>query len=130
MYIEWNNIQMELRFRNNSDFIDFGNFEVVIIFLYFRYPLRFATGSRGAKDVSGHDHFGTRHFGTFSIRNIVTPGHVISGQARFGTAQQHYFKLLFTGSSHGPSANSAVIRYYSLLRVNDRLVLKKKSKPL
>ena len=34
------------------------------------------------------------HFGTCPIRNIVTLGHVISGQARFRTAQLHYFKLL------------------------------------
>ena len=33
-----------------------------------------------APDVSGHDHFGTRHFGTYSIRYIVTSGH-----AQFGT---------------------------------------------
>ena len=33
-----------------------------------------------APDVSGHDHFGTRHFGTYSIRYIVTSGH-----AKFGT---------------------------------------------
>ena len=44
-------------------------------------------------------------------RNIVTSGHVISGQARFGTAQLHYFKLLRTGSSHGKSvqANSLLL---------------------
>ena len=33
-----------------------------------------------APDVSGHDHLGTRHFGTYSIRYIVTLGH-----AQFGT---------------------------------------------
>ena len=32
------------------------------------------------------------------FRNIVTSGHVISGQARFVTAQLHYFKLLCTGT--------------------------------
>ena len=91
--------------------------------IYFRdrrahcYPWRVASGSGqgapGVTDVSGHYHFGIRHFGTYSIRyivtsghacpirNIVTSGHVISGQARFGTAQLHYFKLLCTGSSHG-----------------------------
>ena len=33
-----------------------------------------------APDVSGHDNFGTRHFGTYLIRYIVTSGH-----AQFGT---------------------------------------------
>ena len=61
-----------------------------------------------ASDVSGHDHFGTRHFGTYSIRYIVTSGHVISGQARFGTAQLLYFKLLCTGSSHGKSVQAPI----------------------
>ena len=51
-----------------------------------------------ATDVSGHD-----HFGTYSIRYIVT-----SGQARFGTAQLHYFKLLCTGSSHGKSVQAPI----------------------
>ena len=37
------------------------------------------------------------------IGNIVTSGHVVSGHARFGTAQLHYFNLLCTGSSHGKS---------------------------
>ena len=32
-----------------------------------------------APDVSGHDRFGTRHFGTYSIRYIVTSGHAQLG---------------------------------------------------
>ena len=34
---------------------------------------------QGAPDVSGHDHFGTRHFGTFSSWYIVTSGHAQLG---------------------------------------------------
>ena len=34
---------------------------------------------QGAPDVSGHDHFGARHFGTYSIRYIVTSGHAQVG---------------------------------------------------
>ena len=34
----------------------------------------------GVPDISGHDHFGTHDFGTYSIRYIV-----ISGHAQFGT---------------------------------------------
>ena len=42
----------------------------VLIAIRYESPL-----VQGVPDVSGHDHFGTRHFGTFSIRYIVTPGH-------------------------------------------------------
>ena len=84
------------------------------VLIAIRYESPLVQGASGVPDVSGHDHFGTRHFGTFSSWYVVTSGHVISGQARFGTEQQHYFKLLCTGSSHGPSANSALFRYYSL----------------
>ena len=45
---------------------------------------------------------------TCPIRNMVTLGHVISGQARFGTAQLHYFKLLCTASSHGKSFQALI----------------------
>ena len=87
VYIARNNIHVELiRFSKNSDFIDIGNFEVGI------RPYSFATAeftkfasllsgtSRHcsvlvALDVSGHDHFCIRHFGTYSIRYIVTSGH-------------------------------------------------------
>ena len=61
-----------------------GNFEVGI---YFRdlgahcYPRHYSVqGMLGAPDVSVHYHFGTRHFGTYSVRHIVT-----SGYAQFGT---------------------------------------------
>ena len=48
---EMNNIQVELiRFRKNSDFIYFGNFEVGV-YLRNCYPLRVATGSGGAGRV-------------------------------------------------------------------------------
>ena len=66
VYMEGGNMQLELiRFRKNSDFIDFINFEVG---LYFRdrsahcirdeSPL-FGSEVPGVRDVSGHDHFGT-----------------------------------------------------------------------
>ena len=66
VYIEKNNVQVELiRFRKNSDSIDFTNFEVG---LYFRdrcaYCIRdespiFGSEAPGVPDVSGHDHVGT-----------------------------------------------------------------------
>ena len=48
------------------------------------------------ESASEHSHFGP-------LRNIFISGHVISRQARFGTAQLHNFKLLCTDSSHGKS---------------------------
>ena len=78
------------------------------------------------------------HFETCPIRNIVTSGHVISGQARFGTAQLHYFMLLCTATSHGKSVLRLKLQFCSNLllftlfmtvcvdsrpRVNERLVL-------
>ena len=59
---------------------------------------------RAPESASEHSHFGP-------LRNIV-----ISGQARFGTAQLHYFKLLYRQCARkvGTSANSALIRYYLL----------------
>ena len=51
---------------------------------------------RVPESTSEHIHFGP-------LRNIV-----ILGQARFGTAQLHYFKLLFTGSSHGKSVQAPI----------------------
>ena len=68
VYIERNNIQVELkRFRNNSDFISVGNFEVGIYFRDRRADCYCSVqGAPGAPDVSAHDHFGTRHFGTYS----------------------------------------------------------------
>ena len=91
LYIERNNIQVELiRFRKkNRDFIDVRNFAVGIYTLatdvFTKLGSLLSVTSRycsvqGAPDVSGHDHFGTRHFGTCSIRFIVTSGH-----AQFGT---------------------------------------------
>ena len=65
-------------------------------------------GAPGTPEVSGHDHSGTRHFGKYSIRYIVTSGHVMSGQARFGTEQLHYFKLLCTGRSHEKSVQAPI----------------------
>ena len=55
------------------------------------------------ESASEHSHFSP-------LRNIVISGHVISGQARFGTAQLHYFKLpvLCTGSSHGKSVQAPI----------------------
>ena len=46
--------------------------------------------------------------GAPDVLEIVTSGHVISGQVRFGTAQLHYFKLLCTGSSHGKSVQAPI----------------------
>ena len=70
------------------------------VLIAIRYESPLVQGRRTFRDMTMH--FGTRNFGTFSIRyshfetcpirNIVTSGHVISGKARFGTAQQHYFK--------------------------------------
>ena len=85
--IERNNIQVELiRFRKKIvTFIAVGNFEVgiyfatdVLIAIRDESPL-FCSGGPGVPDVSAHDHFGTRHFGTYSIQYIVTSGH-----AQFG----------------------------------------------
>ena len=59
-----------------------------------------------------------------TFRKIVTLGHVISGQARFGTAQLHYFKLLYRQFARkvGTSTNSALIRtIYSVLNCLGRL---------
>ena len=87
VYIERKNVHVELiRFRKNIDFINIENFEVVMFATAVFYwahcnPGRVATVLRlGAPDVSGHGHFGTRHFGSYSIRYIVTSGH-----AQFGT---------------------------------------------
>ena len=49
------------------------------------------------------------------LRNIVISGHVLSGQARFGTADLHYFKLHRQFARKvGTSSNSALICYYLL----------------
>ena len=56
---------------------------------------------RAPESASEHSHFGP-------LPNIVISGHVISGQARFGTAQLHYLKLLCTGSSHGKSVQAPI----------------------
>ena len=45
-----------------------------------------------------------------TFRKIVTSEHVISGQARFGTAQLHHLKLLCTCSSHRKSVQATPIR--------------------
>ena len=125
VYIERNNISgMIYDSVKNNDFIDFGNFEVGTYFRERRahcYPLRVATGSGGAgrfgtwrlRYTPFRDIFNSvnSHFRTSPIRNIVTSGHVISGQARFGTAHN---SIICTGSLHSPSASSALIRYYSL----------------
>ena len=50
-----------------------------------------------------------------TLRKIVISGHIKSGQARFGTAQLHNFKLLCTGSSHGKSVQAPIRRANSLL---------------
>ena len=104
VYIKRNNIQVELmRFRKNSDFIDVWNFEVGIYFHDRRahcYPWRVATGLSHAGCAG--------RFGTCPIRNIVTSEHVISRQARYGTAQLHYFKSLRTDSSHGKSVQAPI----------------------
>ena len=51
-----------------------------------------------------------------TFRNIVTSGHVISGRARFGTAQLHYCKLLCTGSSHGKSVQDSNSLLFTTLK--------------
>ena len=51
--------------------------------------------------ASEHSHFGP-------LRNIVISGHVISGQARFGTTQLHNFKSQCTGSLHGKSVQAPI----------------------
>ena len=67
VYIEKNNVQVELiRFRKNSDFIDFKKTlkwaytfaPHVLIGIRDESPL-FGCEAPGALDVSGHDHFGT-----------------------------------------------------------------------
>ena len=123
VYIEMNIIQVEIiRLRKNSEFIAFGNFEVEIIILsrptcsllsvptvLFRGRRTFRHMTTSVHAISVHVQFVHSHVGTCPIRNIVTSGHVISGQRRFGTAQLHYFKLLYM---YVPCANSALIRYY------------------
>ena len=76
-----------LRVHKNSNFIDFGNFEVgtfaTDVFKKLGSLLsvtRLHCSVQRAPDVSGHDNFGTRLFGTYLIRYIVTSGH-----AKFGT---------------------------------------------
>ena len=82
VYIERNNIQVIfIRFRKIATLQtletlkwDYTFATDVLIAIRYKSPLvQGATG--GAPDVSGRDHFGTRHFGTFSIRYIVTSGH-------------------------------------------------------
>ena len=67
-YIERNAIQVGvIQYRKNRDFIADGNVEVGIYFRDRRaHPRRVVSGQRApaAPDVSAHDHFGTRHFGT------------------------------------------------------------------
>ena len=80
-YIVKNNVHVELiRFRKNSDFIDFTNFELGIgpilsgpLFSLLSATSRHYSVLRRLSDVSGHDHFGTecrskRQFGSL-IRN-------------------------------------------------------------
>ena len=74
-----------------------------LLVFYFRVEVKFAGGKFReipfGMDIifnSVHSHFGTCHIGTCTIRDYTT--------ALF------HFKLLCTGSSHGPSANSALIR--------------------
>ena len=87
----------------------------------------------GAPDVSEHEHFGTRNFGTYYIRYIVSTGH-----AQFGTYTcSHFvtchigtsmiqdcittlFPVMCPSSSHGKSVQ-ALIRLYLLHSVCDRL---------
>ena len=118
-----------IRFRKNSDFIDIGNFEVGKI--QFRDCRVYEIGliairdespmfCAGAPDVSGHEDFGTRHFGTYSIRQayIVTSGH-----SQFGTQSlrhlsyrdkhdsvlhNYYVKYVYTCSSHGKSVQAPI----------------------
>ena len=64
VYIEKNIVLVELiRFRKNSDFIDFTNFEVGIEPILSMFSLLSATSRHysvlSAPHVSGHDHFGT-----------------------------------------------------------------------
>ena len=142
VYIERNNIQMELiRLPNNTEFIAVGNFEVGIYFCDRRahcYPRRVATVQfrwRGARRtfrhmitsvhaMSGHIQLSTQSLRDMPIRNIVTSGDVISGQARFGTAQLHSFKLLCTGSSHGKSVQALIqLHFISIHSVYDCLYI-------
>ena len=51
----------------------------VLIAIRDKSPM-FRSGAPSAPDVSGDDYFGTRHYGKYSIRYIVTSGH-----AQFGT---------------------------------------------
>ena len=67
-------------------------------------------GAPGGRMFLGHIQFGTRHFGTYSIRNIVTMGHVILGQARFGTALFQVTMYRQFAWKVGPIANSVLIR--------------------
>ena len=75
----------------------------------------------GAPAVSGHEHFGIRHFGTYSIRYIVTSGHAQFGTKSLGDlSYPDRITVLFQVTMYmqfawkvGASANSVLIRYYS-----------------
>ena len=89
VYIEKNNKHVELtrfRFFLNSDFIDTLKWEYSFATAVFTKLGSLLSGTSRhcsvlrAPDVSGHDHIGTRHFGTDPIRYIITSVH-----AQFGT---------------------------------------------
>ena len=52
------------------------------------------------------------YFGTCPIRYVVTSGHVIWGQARFGTAQLHYFKLIYISIVLKLTTNYVIVIVY------------------
>ena len=66
------------------DFIDFETVKweygfATDLLIAIRYESLLVQEAAGVPDVSGHDHFGTRHFGTFSIWYIITSGHAQLG---------------------------------------------------
>ncbi len=91
VYIKRNNIQMELiRFRKLASLLTFETLKWI-------YTTDVLSVTRRHWSVAGR-----------TFRKIVTSGHVISGQAQFGTAQLHHLKLLCTGSSHGNSVQAPI----------------------
>ena len=88
VYIARNNIHVEIiRFRK----------ELAILLTF--ETLKWKPTTRSLLHVTSR-HWCIAHR---TLRNVVISGRVISGQALFGTAQLHYFKLLCTGSSYGKS---------------------------
>ena len=128
MNVEWSNDSVKIATLLTFETLNWEYTFTTDVLIAIRDELSLVcSGAPGAPYVSGHDNFGTRHFGTYSIWYIVTLEH-----AKFGTWSlrgmsyrditiqdcttalfQDTMSRQFAGKI-GSSANSPLIRYYSL----------------